>query len=93
MTFQCVKKSTKIIKNLIEVKPVIKLICKGSRKFASLKTINIFSFCLRQYDFVTSSLITMFSVEVDPSLNLFYGRGELNFQANTQNIAKWSSDS
>jgi hypothetical protein len=75
MTFGCTKKSTKIIKTLIVAKPFTKLICKGSHKFAPLKTIKISSFCLRQYVFVTNSVIKMFSVEVDPSLNLFYGRG------------------
>ena len=75
MTFECVKKPKKIIKTLKVVKTFTKLICKGSRKFAPLKTIKIFSFCLRQYGFITSSVTTMFSVEVDPSLNLFYGRG------------------
>ena len=44
MTFECTKKSTKIIKTLILARPFTKLICKGSHKFAPLKTIKIFEF-------------------------------------------------
>lgn len=74
MAFECVMKPTKIIKTLIVVKWFTKLICKGSHKFVPLKTLNIFSSCLRRYGFVTSSVTTVFSVEVDPTLSLFYGR-------------------